>query len=65
MDVALLAKRIYKLESGEDNLCLRLLRKKYTQGFFFIQTKPNQEECLNSGKGCIQLKSGMKGGDHV
>lgn len=41
MDVALLAKWIYKLESGGDNLCLRLLRKKYTQGkSFFIQTKP-------------------------
>jgi hypothetical protein len=44
MDVALLAKRIYKLESGGDNLCLRLLRKKYTQGksfFYPNQTKRN------------------------
>lgn len=39
MNIALMCKWIFRLESGEDSLCMRLLRRKYLRGLGFCQSK--------------------------
>lgn len=39
INVALLCKWIYRLESGDECLCMRLLRNKYPRGKSFYQSK--------------------------
>jgi hypothetical protein len=39
MNTALLCKWIFRLESGEDSLCMNLLRRKYLKGGGFCQSK--------------------------
>ena len=39
MKTALLCKSIFRLESGEDSLCMNLLRRKYLKGRGFCQSK--------------------------
>jgi hypothetical protein len=50
MNKCLLAKWIFKIESGEDNICCNLLRKKYlgNQGFLVVK----ELTALNFGRGC-------------
>lgn len=38
MNMALLCKWIFRLESGEDSLCMNLLRRKYPRGTGFSQS---------------------------
>lgn len=39
MNISLLCKWIYRLESGENSLCMNLLRRKYLKGRGFCQNK--------------------------
>jgi hypothetical protein len=39
MNIALLCKWIFRLESGEDSLCMNLLRRKYLKGKGFYQSR--------------------------
>lgn len=39
MNIALQCKWIFRLESGEDSMCMNLLRKKYLRGLGFCQSK--------------------------
>lgn len=49
MNTALLCKWIFRLESGEDSMCMRLLRKKYLRNLGFCQSKKCRGITILSG----------------
>jgi len=60
MNTSLLAKWIFKLESGEKSLALEVLRKKYLNDK--SSARVSKRVALNFGRGLAKPENGMKGG---